>query len=1446
MTGGTITKENLEEIYPLLPLQEGMLFHQLYEDDSSTFFQQYAFRISGSVDVRLLEESWNALMARHQLLRSAIVQQGGSPPVQVVLKQRSIEFGFEDLAFMGEVGQQEVLQRFKQDDRARGFDLRNDPLIRIKLFRLGEQLFEMVWSHPHILLDGWSGAVLHREFHEIYTALRSRRTPKLPPVPRYGRYLDWWESRDRSASRDWWRSYLDGYDTPAGIGSEGSDQAGYDLREWTFSLDTPTCKALTEFAGGHGVTLTTVFSGIWGLLLASYNNVTDVVFGTVVSGRPAEVDGIESMVGLFINTIPVRVSLDAGQSFGDLLARLHAESGRRSEHAEHPLAEIQSDSQLKRNLLDHLLVFENYPTSDVDSQDADDAGLKVISSTAFEQANYDFGILVLPGESITIKFSYNGNRFEADRMQQIESHWRTLISDLLGKQNPSVGDLETIPAEEKAILSSFKAPTRSFPETATLAQLWEAQVEKTPTRDALRFESRRLSYHELNEKANRLAHYLREHHRIGPEDAVGVFLPRGVDLIVSLLGILKAGGVYVPIDPAYPDQRIRFIVDDSECQVVLTDSTLTTRLDEITSVQHVEPDGVEGSMAHNPQPVGGAADAAYLIYTSGSTGTPKGVLVPHRGFVNMILEQITAFQITSQDRVLQFASISFDASLSEVFMALLSGSSLVMADTDRLLDPAQLQAIMTEEEVTVVTLPPSLLAALDQAPFPGLRVLITAGEAARPGDANHYARSLSYFNAYGPTEYSVCATLTKVESQDTPPQSVSIGRPISNTEIRLLNRFGQLSPLGAPGEMHISGAGLARGYHKRPDLTAERFRPGPSGSGERWYCTGDLARYLPDGQLEFLGRVDNQLKIRGHRIEPGEIEQALLHHPDINDAAVLSKRFDNGSLALVAYTCGPQAISLAELKAYLTPLLPDYMVPTFHVALERFPLTVNGKLDRKALPEPDDSNMPTATEYVAPRDEHETALCTIWQEVLGRERIGVFDDFFELGGDSLHAVRLMSRIIKQFGFPIPIKALFNRPTIGELAPLCRDSDACDSLSTLADAEPDFEAESRLDPAIRPTAPFQPTRNESDAILVTGATGFLGPYLIQELLTRTRASIFCLVRARDVENGHERLDAAFATYGLDVGTHRSRLIPVIGDLTRPKLGLSDTQFEELATSVDVIYHNGAIVNFISPYSHLKAANVAGTCEVLKLACQTKTKPCHFVSTLSVFPASDRTTAILESEIPDSRGLHNGYAQSKWVAEQLVRQAHERGLPGFIFRPGRITGDSRTGAFNGADYFYSMIKGSIQIGMAPDSGNDLEDLTPVDYVSKAIVRLAMQEHGRTRQFHLLSPQPIRLFDLMKFFTSRGHSLRKVAFEQWRDELLRHKENDIENALHPFLPLYEDFDTESEQPAPPSFDSRDARTALAECGLECPPADEALLSVYYQRLLETGYLNEPASVG
>ena len=1000
--------------------------------------------------------------------------------------------------------------------------------------------------------------------------------------------------------------------------------------------------------------------------------------------------------------------------------------------------------------------------------------------------------------------------------------------------------------------------------------LIEQQVIKTPNAVAIAFQenslTRQLTYHQLNKQANQVAHHLKKL-GVKPETLVGICVERSPAMIVGLLAILKAGGAYVPLDPTYPRERIALMLEDSQVSVIVTQSQYASELpSHQASVVCLDTDWlqIESENILNLKDAIAAENLAYIIYTSGSTGTPKGVMIEHQSLTNFVQAISQEYAVTSSDRLLQFASISFDVAVEEIFVSLVQGATLVLRSQEMLRSiPAFLQACQ-DLDLTVLNLPTAfwhqICVELPQVSIPNsVRLVVIGSERALPrwlaAWKQHTSVHVRLINAYGPTEATVSSTLCDLagpNAVEVGDRILPIGKAINNVQTYVLNLELQPVKVGTIGELYIAGTGLARGYLNRPDLTAIKFIHKPHGYNNsiRLYKTGDLVRCRPDGNLEFLDRSDHQEKIRGFRVELGEIETVLEQHSDVRQAIVIAREDDPGEKRLVGYIVSHSTTSISknvvpQLRSYLKGKLPSYMVPAAFVFINTLPLTPNGKVDRRALPAPN-SDRPLLDEvFVSPRTLVEQNLAQLWSQVLRIAEIGIYDNFFELGGDSLRLTQLISQVETVNQSVIPLLDFLKIPTIAGLASLVQriypDRVLPEQMSLSQ-----LQAEAVLKTEIQPQ-PFDPLKlSEPQTIFLTGATGFIGAFLLHELIQQTSATIYCLVRVQHPSEAHLKLRSTLVKYGLDTA-HLARIIPVVGDLSQPQFGLTERQFQTLADSIDTVYHSAANVNMLYPYSVLYNANVRGTHDILKLVSCGKPKFLHYLSTLDVFESVAETGVRVfyeQDNIAQGKGLSSGYAQSKWVAEQLVKQGAERGLPICIYRPGMVTGHSQTGHGNPKDIFCRFLKSIIQLQQAPNL-ELMIDMTPVDYLSRSLVHLSLQPESLSKIFHLVNPVSLALDQLLDQLNQAGYLIRQVPYLQWQAQL-KLKPNELstlatlmtEETSNPQRTCLERWLGGNDV-----FDCTQTKIGLQDKAITCPPTDK-LLETYLSYLTQSNFLTAPIS--
>ncbi|WP_338817817.1 plipastatin non-ribosomal peptide synthetase PpsC [Bacillus subtilis] len=1034
----------IQDIYPLSFMQEGMLFHSLYDEQSRAYFEQASFTINGQLDLERFQKSMDAVFDRYDIFRTAFIYKNVAKPRQVVLKQRHCPVHVEDISHLNEKDKEHCTEAFKEQDKSRGFDLQTDVLMRISILKWAPDHYVCIWSHHHILMDGWCLGIVIKDFLHIYQALGKGQFPDLPPVQPYGTYIKWLMQQDREEAAEYWKKRLQHFEKASPLPKRTDQMSDGTLQQITFTIPEKETSELQKIAAACGATLNTVFQALWGIMLQKFNRRDDAVFGSVISGRPSELKDVENMVGLFINTIPIRVQSDF-LSFSDLVSGMQKDMTEAEAYSYFPLYDIQAQSALKQELIDHIIVFENTPTQQ-EIEELNQAGSFDFSVKDFEMeevTNYRCSVKVIPGRTLYVRIHFHTGTYQPNMMSEIKDYLQHMISDVISDPSLPVSKMTLLDEDKtRKIVSQNNRTVSVSPKAPTLHGLFERQAAVTPERPAIRFSGGLLTYAELDMYASRLAAHLAAR-GVTNESIVGVLSERSPDMLIAVLAVLKAGGAYLPLDPAYPKERLSYMLKDSGASLLLTQpgcsapnfSGETLEVD-MTSLAS------EKAENHLFTPADGGS-LAYVIYTSGSTGQPKGVAVEHRQAVSFLTGMQYQFPLSEDDIVMVKTSFSFDASVWQLFWWALSGASAYLLPPGWEKDSALIvQAIHQEKVTTAHFIPAMLNSFLDQAEIERLRDstslkrVFAGGEPLAPRTAARFASVLpqvSLIHGYGPTEATVDAAFYVLDPErDRDRLRIPIGKPVPGARLYVLDPHLAVQPSGVAGELYIAGAGVARGYLNRPALTEERFLEDPFYPGERMYKTGDVARWLPDGNIEFLGRTDDQVKIRGYRIEPGEIEAALRNIEGVREAAV-TVRTDSGEPELCAYVEGLQR---NEIRAQLERLLPGYMVPAYMIEMEQWPVTPSGKLDRNALPAP--SGAADAETYTAPRNVTEMKLSQLWEDVLKNGPVGIHDNFFDRGGHSLKATALVSRIAKEFDVQVPLKDVFAHPTVEGLAAVIRE------------------------------------------------------------------------------------------------------------------------------------------------------------------------------------------------------------------------------------------------------------------------------------------------------------------------------------------------------------------------------------------------------------------------
>ncbi|MFD4658624.1 non-ribosomal peptide synthase/polyketide synthase [Kitasatospora sp. NPDC058444] len=1041
---------SVADVYPLTPMQAGMLFHSLLDPDGDTYVNQVQLVLTGVTDPHALAEAWQRTADANAILRTRLSWQDGAEPLQVVQHRATVPVTHHDWTGRPAEQVERDTARLLAEDRAAGLDLTEAPLLRLTLIRLTPTRVRVVWTFHHVLLDGWSAAQVFDEVCERYAALTAGRPPA--PVQRapYADYLRWLAGQDRAAVERYWRDTLAGFPAPTELPRDrrpaGAHRASSSATV-RVALGAGLSERLRDTARRAGLTVNTVLQGAWALLLSRYGGGPDVVFGTIVSGRPAELPGVTTMVGLFINALPTRVRIDDRRPLLDWLREVQDHQSEARRHDAVSLAQLQGWSELPGGtaLFDSIVVFENYP---FDAESLTRHGLGVETESVLEPTSYPLSVVVAPGESIEVSLDHDPAAFDAATVERLGASLRTLLAGMAAGLDRPTGELPLLEAAEgRELVERLGGPVREAPR-GTLPEAFARQAARTPDAPAVSSGVELLTYRELDERSNRLARLLIEA-GAGPERFVALALPRTVELAVALLAVLKSGAGYLPVDPGYPAERIAYLFEDVRPDAVVTSAATEGRLPDgpYTRIALDDPAcrdrlaAARTEAVHDEERRGALLPEhpAYVIHTSGSTGRPKGVVVAHASVLALTDWAAAEFAGHGLEHVVAATSLNFDVSVFEIFAPLLSGGRVeLLRDLLALAErPAEASLTTGPWRAGLLSAVPSALGGLlaDGAVQLAADTVVLAGEGLPARTVRQVREAVPgcrVLNIYGPTEATVYATAHTCDPAD-PDRDPPIGRPAGGARAYVLDERLRPVPVGAPGELYLAGTGVARGYLRRPGLTAGRFLPDPYGPpGSRMYRTGDRVRWSADGELDYLGRADDQVKVRGFRIELGEVEAALARHPRV--AAAAARVVDqDGHKRLVGYAV-PRDGALpdpAEWRAFLGRTLPDHLVPALVVPLERLPLGATGKLDRRALPAPTPAARSASGER-PPRTDAERALATIWREVLGVPEVHADDNYFALGGDSILGIQIVSAA-RRAGLALTPRHLFAHQTLAELA-----------------------------------------------------------------------------------------------------------------------------------------------------------------------------------------------------------------------------------------------------------------------------------------------------------------------------------------------------------------------------------------------------------------------------
>jgi amino acid adenylation domain-containing protein len=1362
---------------PLSFAQQRLWFINQMEGSNSTYNVGIIFRLTGGLDHEALSNALNDLVGRHEALRTVFGEHEGVPYQRILPTAEAVVH--LDVRHVP----QSALMEAVETACHYCFDLSAELLLRGWLLAVGPDEHVLVLLMHHIVTDGWSTGPLTRDLAAAYAARIRGNAPDWDDLPvQYADYATW--QRELLGSDDdptsvmqrqlrYWQEALKDLPEELTLPTDRPRPAvsSYQGGMVRLDLSPATRRALVALAHESRATLFMVLQAGLAALLTRMGAGADIPLGVPVAGRsdPALYD----LVGFFVNTLVLRADTSGSPTFRELLGRLRQANLGASENQDLPferLVEVMNParSRARNPLFQVMLSLEQDAGSGFELPGLDISRVDI----TWDRAMFDLTINVSEeGEDAGLAGSliYATDIFDRHTAESLAARFARLLEAGAAHPDQKISEIDILTAEEsRQLLDGWNKTARAIPDV-TVPELFEQQVSRTPDAIAVQADDLTLSYAELNERSNRLAHYLISK-GISPEDVIAIAVPRSAALIVTILAVLKSGAAYLPIDLGYPDERIGLMIADAAPVYLLYTGPELPNPGHRTSALRIDSDELAQELAELPQQnlsdltrhaSLSPGNAAYVIYTSGSTGDAKGVVVGHRNLVNYLAWSADAFPAVRGSTILH-SSISFDFTITALLSPLAAGGLVRVADLDASAGEDAGQGAVDPSTFLKITPSHLDLIANSSAQWSPTQQLLFCGEPLTSGVLAKWQGinpDIEVLNGYGPTEATIECTWHEVTPSA--PQSsaqVPIGRPIWNTKVFVLDDLLRPVPVGVVGELYVAGAGLARGYLGRPGLTAERFVACPySAGGARMYRTGDLAFWRADGQLVCVGRADEQVKIRGYRIELGEIEAVLARHPGVRQAAVSVRDDRRGGQLLAAYIvlADGEEVAAAELRAHVAAALPNYMIPAAFVELDRLPVTPNGKLDREALPAPD--FVAAAATDALPRTPLEELLCQLFAEVLGLPRVGIHASFFDLGGHSLLAARLAFRLRKVLARDIAVGLLFAHPSVAELALAVAVGPEADAAVEAAASSPEalerllvvLKQDEHIGESLRGLTASLPREVSDPAgprFLLTGATGFFGAFLLDELLRSTDRRITCLVRATDSDHALDRVRRSLTRFDRWTPEAASRVSAVAGDLEQPLLGMSEVEYGRLAETVSDIYHCGAQVNLMLPFENVRAANLGGTREIVRLAATSILKRVHYIST-------------------DAQ-LAGGYVLSKRLAEHALLKATDAGVPVHVYRVPRLSLDTRTGRGNPRDIALRLLRVVVELRSAPDV-NFSEMWIPVDEAARLVISASGAELDASR-FSVVTPEPTTWRDVMDMVRAAGFQIMLKPADEWAEQV------------------------------------------------------------------------------
>lgn len=1437
-------RKDRKNTFPLSLNQEGLWLTDKLYPKSNNYLLFYSFTFDKKLDINLLKKSFEKLLERHVALKTYF-DLIDNEPKQFIIDRIDVDKFFN---YQESSTEKQVHETFQKEILV-PISLNKWPLFKVHICKVKDEYFLLFIIH-HIIFDSKSADIFFKELTEIYNSLLNNKNPTLPKIS--FDYKDFAMSQRKEENSQeikkelefWKNNLLDSQelleiplDHPRPSIFTGKGEI------FNFKLSSKLVKNLQNLAKKLNISYFDIMLSAFFVLIFRHSNQEDLTIGTPFDHRNQISNN--DLIGLLVQFLPIRQKINPKLSFLEFSKQISKTFNEVKSNSDCSFESIVKSFNLQRNpsfnpIFQVVFEIEKSTPLTLNLQNVKTKIFNLNKRSSF------FDIYLKLSEEGHGFIEYYNEIFDEATIQRMMNHFEILLENIVLDSNCAIDLIPIMSNEEKKkICIEWNKNQTPYPRDSSIVEVFEKIVKKYPQNIALRFDSVKVGYEKLNEDANRLANYLI---KIGVKknEYVGISLDKSIDLIVGIIAILKAGGIYVPIDASYPNERKHFMVNDTKIKVLIIQEDFISQYSNfdlkfvcINKIQHELKKFSLNNLNIKIDPL----DGAYVNYTSGSTGKPKGVEVLNRGVLRLVLNT-NWIEVSIEDRIAQISNISFDLTTFEVWGSLLNGASLCIYPHKRL-DLEEMGNFLINQGVTNVIFSAkffSLMVDEQLENLKNLKFIHSTGDVMSLHHAKKAFKTLkncNLINCYGPTENATYTTAYTIKDLKNIEISVPIGKPISNTSVYILDKNLNLVAIGVIGELYTGGDGVAKGYLNREDITKERFIKDPFSKdpNAKMYKSGDLARYLPDGNIIFHGRADTQVKIRGFRIELGEIEEILKKIKGVFDSICLISEEKEGEKQLVAYVEGKKDLDPIEIRKSLVAKLPQHMIPDYIIVLEKFPVTPVGKINRKAFPSPREVLSEEKKDFEEPKTPIEKLIADVWISLLKIPKISRKDNFFYIGGHSINAAQLASILSKSLGKSIPVTLIFENSTLEKYA-LKVEEILSGKKEILKDDQ--FliwrNKEVTLDPLIlseKLSAPKDYQYSNPKNVFITGSTGFIGSFLLQNLLEKTQANIYCHIRASSEKDGFEALKKVMKNYDIWDEKFSKKIIIVKGDLEKKLLGIDPSYFEDLTDKIDSIFHIGAFVNHVLPYEKLKPANVLGTEEIIRLAMTKKLKPLHFTSTVDVLPHKDEIEE--DEDLNNSKDLFNGYAQSKWVSEKIIELAKTKGLKANIYRLHRISGSSKVGSGPIIDFLWRMVQACIHLKAFPKV-NVQENLTPVDFIVDSMLEISKQKDFINKHYNLFNPNAFTYESIFKILIDLGYKMQKMNFVDWRNLLIKESLKEGEEKLLAIVPVFEMEIFQENQKI--NFKNENVKKALKD-KLKIPEINEKIIKLYVDYYVKIGYL-------